>query len=203
MGTKNNILAAAARLMNERGMVNVTLRDVANEIQKSYGNITYHFGTKEVLLQALFDTMDEELRSLQQFAQHQHLFLYLLQLPSLNFEISTRYLFFTTDLQEIKRQYPDLFQRIDALNQVRKQKWLQLLLLLQDQGYFRKDLQAEDFDYIMLLSTSVRTFYLQWHEPEQQNVESYATVVNKLLYPYLTENGREIYRHWKQLPSST
>lgn len=196
MQTRKIILAAAASLMNMHGVVNVTLRDVAKATNKSYGNITYHFATKDALLLGLFEAMDEALQALQHHRADTELFAYLLDLPLLNFEISTQYLFFTTDLIEIKRNHPAVFERIHVMNEARRLRWRGLLESLQAHGYFRAELKRNDLDYLMLLSVSIRTFYLQWQSPNDLQASAFAHAVNKLLVPYLSEQGTAVYNQW-------
>lgn len=196
MQTRKIILEAAASLMNMHGVVNVSLRDVAKATNKSYGNITYHFATKDALLLGLFEAMDEALQALQHHPAHTDLFAYLLDLPLLNFEISTQYLFFTTDLVEIKRNHSAVFERIHLMNEGRRLRWRGLLESLQANGYFRAELKRADLDYLMLLSVSVRTFYLQWQSPQTLQAQAFAQTVNKLLVPYLTEKATATYERW-------
>ena len=59
MNIKKQILEASRLLFNEKGVMNTTLRDVAKSMNKSYGNITYHFQTKEDVLFSLLDEMNK------------------------------------------------------------------------------------------------------------------------------------------------
>ena len=49
------ILQAAERLFSERGFTAVSLREVAREASVAVGSVTYHFGDKLGLLQAIYD----------------------------------------------------------------------------------------------------------------------------------------------------
>ena len=57
MKTKHLVKQTARVCFNEKGLMNVTLRDVAAQLDKSYGNITYHYPTKEAVITELFDDM--------------------------------------------------------------------------------------------------------------------------------------------------
>jgi len=54
---KENILSTATRLFNESGYGAVTLYDVAKAMDISRGNITYHFKTKEAILEVVAEKM--------------------------------------------------------------------------------------------------------------------------------------------------
>jgi AcrR family transcriptional regulator len=53
--TKERILNSAVELFNSRGFVNVTMRDIAAELDMSLGNLTYHFKKKEELMEAIHE----------------------------------------------------------------------------------------------------------------------------------------------------
>ena len=106
MNIKKQILEASRLLFNEKGVMNTTLRDVAKSMNKSYGNITYHFQTKEDVLFSLLDEMNKELIALQEIKESENLLLYFFNLPNSNYSISLEYLFFILDHLELKRNYP-------------------------------------------------------------------------------------------------
>lgn len=47
--TRRQILDTAKRLFNERGYNDVSLKDIADEVGISKGNLTYHFSKKKTL----------------------------------------------------------------------------------------------------------------------------------------------------------
>lgn len=53
--TKDRIIAAAERLFAERGFAGTSLRTVTSEAGVNLAAVHYHFGTKDALLQAVFD----------------------------------------------------------------------------------------------------------------------------------------------------
>ena len=189
MKTKILIKETSRGLFNERGIMNVTLRDVAAQMNKSYGNITYHFPTKESLLQALFDDLHTALVAFQAPTPDTNLMAYILSLPGPNFDVTIRYLFLTVDLVEIKRNYPAFFSRVSTFRNSRKVKWFQLLSLLRQQGYFNSHVQDKDLEYIMFLSGSVRTAYFQTTEPDRYKRSDFIQLVNRFLKPYLSASG--------------
>ena len=59
-GTAARILEHARRAFNERGVANVGVRDIARELDLSPGNVSYHFATKEALIEALIEEGHEQ-----------------------------------------------------------------------------------------------------------------------------------------------
>lgn len=62
--TKDSILAAAIRLFNERGYSAVSMRDIAYDLSRSVGNITYHYAKKDLLIADIVALIFEDLGDL-------------------------------------------------------------------------------------------------------------------------------------------
>jgi AcrR family transcriptional regulator len=59
MGNREDLLAGARKVIEERGVAKTTARDIATEAGVSLAAIGYHFGSKEQLItEALIDTLD-------------------------------------------------------------------------------------------------------------------------------------------------
>jgi len=57
LGTKEKILQIAIAAFNENGFGAVSMQSLANELNISRGNLTYHFKNKDELLSAIADVM--------------------------------------------------------------------------------------------------------------------------------------------------
>lgn len=198
MDTKTQIKQKARELFNRKGLLNVTLREVAKELERSYGNITYHAKTKERLMGELYEELQAELQAIGQQLQPGELLLRaILQAPEQTFDLSMKYLFFYRDYLEIRRHYSTLAAKIEADNAQRKARFLLVLQALQQQQQLRADLTASDLDYLMELSGAMRTFFfLQLTDsdlPRASLRRDYVHYVNRLLLPYLSELGRATY----------
>ena len=194
MKTKEIIKEKSRELFNEYGIKNITLREVAKELEKSYGNVTYHFSTKEKLINDLFEDMNKELTELQtMYLPSKNLLEFFLLLPDYSFDITIKYLFFYKDYVEIKRTYPLFFKKVEIANSNRKSKWLLLLIELQKQGFLSQTLIESDLEYIMELSVGIRLFYFQEKEWNEFDKAFFREKVNRLLYPYLSTLGQGLY----------
>lgn len=196
MNTKKQILEASRLLFNEKGVMNITLRDVAKYLNKSYGNVTYHFPIKEDIIFELLSEMNEELVLLQGIDESENLLLYLFNLPSSNYSISVKYLFFIIDYLELKRNYSVIQDKINKLNGDRRNNWKKTLLRLKKLEYFDKKITIADLEYIMYLSYSVRVTYFQTAELISYSNSEYTIMVTRLLKPYLSLKGLVIYENW-------
>lgn len=199
MSTREQIKKTALKLFNVRGFEAVTLRDVAGAMDKSYGNITYHFAGKEALVTELYRDMTKEL-SIAMQADHgkRNLLEMLIDAAAHSFRVSMKYIFLYRDYVSVIRIYKALARELKAANKQRMESYLLFLLELQKQGYLDKSLETEDLNYLMELSGAMRTFYFL-NNPETKSNKSelkshYIKYVNQLLYPYLSKKGKKIYR---------
>ena len=196
MNTKDLIKQKALELFNEKGLLNVTLRNVAEGLDKSYGNITYHYKTKEHVVTELYEDMVKELKVVSAaILNDKNIFSAILNAPGHTFEISLKYLFLFKDFIEIKRNYPKLAKRIDESNAERKKGLKYALVALQQQQILRSDMDEADLDYLMELSGAVRTFFfLNLQDYKKKGLKNdYVQYTNKLLLSYLTGKGKQQY----------
>lgn len=198
MKTKDKIKNASRKLFNNKGFKNVTLREVANELSISYGNVTYHFKTKQQLILCLYEDMLKETKEIIKTFDSDNLFTGILDAPKITFEISMKYLFFYVDFIEIKRSYPNLSLKLEEDNSSRKKGYLQILKQLKAQGILRDELTDNDLDYLMDLSGAIRTFFFINLNPNdffnKDLKNKYIAYVNNLILPYLTTEGMKQYK---------
>ena len=193
MSTKKIIKEKSRILFNQRGVTNVSLRDVGKELNRSYGNLTYHYPTKEDLVLEIYKEMNVELTDLQSPSAYENMLMYFLTLPLISYEISLKYLFFTVDFVEIKRNFPRVYSKMVMSQDKRKQMWLQLLKKLHADGFLIDSLIEDDLMYLMFLSGSIRSSYFQLLPTSQYNKIEFSKTVNRLLKNYLSRKGLKVY----------
>jgi AcrR family transcriptional regulator len=109
--TKHRIISTAIVLFNQRGFMNVTMRDLAQELDISLGNLTYHFKRKDELVETIHQCLIDERNALLETVQvapsitNIHAQLHPLM------ELYEKYRFFYLDILEVMRAYPDIAQR--------------------------------------------------------------------------------------------
>jgi len=87
--TKIKILNASVRLFNENGIDSVRLQQIADESEISVGNLAYHYKSKDVLIEAVYERIFEEFNEI---------FRHYLKRPDLadfDIQISIYYAFFS------------------------------------------------------------------------------------------------------------
>lgn len=196
MKIKDQIAEMACTLFNQKGLMNATLRDVAQAMNRAYGNITYHFTTKETLIIHLLQSYLVNLENLNAtFQPSPTLLETLLEAPRHTYSLSQQYAFLFVDFVEIQRHFPEIALQIHQQNERRKQTHLGYLLHLQQEGIMHPYFSNNDLYYLMDLSGIVRTHYFITHSNQDSKPleKEYLTHTNQLLKPYLTPKGRQIY----------
>ncbi|WP_338814409.1 TetR/AcrR family transcriptional regulator [Bernardetia sp. Wsw4-3y2] len=200
--TSQEIKKIARDLFNKKGIPSVTLREVAKAMNKSYGNITYHFSTKEKLIEELYKDFRTEMQQVSQaFFGEENLFLAILKAPFYTFDISLSYLFFFKDYVFLLREYEELAQKINQENEQRKTVLKSIFMQLIENDIFRNEFEEKDMLYLMELSGAMRTFFFmqlrneEFEKPSLKN--EYVNYVNRLMFPYLSEKGRVIFEEFE------
>ncbi len=109
--TKEKILNTAILLFNQKGLVNVSIRDISNELKISPGNLTYHFKNKVSILNDIYERiikeriqLASELKLIPSFSNIDSILDPLL-------ELFIKYKFFYLDGLELVRAYPKIAQK--------------------------------------------------------------------------------------------
>lgn len=190
--TKDRILSTAVNLFNERGFVSVTMRDLANELEISPGNLTYHFKKKEDLMEAIHDRIIEErnvmLESVQMIPSIENIHHQMVPL----LQLYERYRFLQQDILEVTRAYPKIANAVrgHVKNQIRYIK----AIIDYSVGSGNMNAEARIGQYQQLAETvwMIITFWLTQRELRDQKGNLYnqaRSAIWNLVIPLLTEKG--------------
>ena len=197
MSIKEKIKSTAITLFNERGLSSVTMRQLAEALGISPGNLTYHFKTKASLLEQIYQMMHAESSdyiSLDGYITLHHYQELLRQF----YLLRQHYRFFFNDLVYIRNQYPEVSRMHQATNLVRFRNARMLVDYFVESGRMVKEEPPLDYDRLIHSIWMINTFW----PAQEQVLDSAEYQVNKttpveiawqLLYPYLTESGKEEY----------
>lgn len=188
MDLKIAIKEQARVLFNEKGFKNVTLREVAKALNKSYGNITYHYGSKKEVCAVLLDDFTSELNVIyHRIKELNDPFVIYKLWPQYHFECYQKYRFLFCDFYEIKRSYSISEFSYQVKTLLYHSKKRKILKRLQDNGFLLKNLTSDRLKFILELETALTQTYFQNSEDDPK---SYQQKMNWLLYPYLTDKGK-------------
>lgn len=189
MITKQEILNCARNMFNQKGYNQVSMRAIANNLNISVGNLTYHFNKKEDIFKALL----EDNKLLQTTIEVKTIsdldFLFNEMLESL----TKNHFYFTNDY------LANIDEKLAINNQKNVQKQKNILIeaieILQQEGYFIKDLSH---NIIVSIITMIMLAHLEWvrelyHKANYPTIpkETFMRIHWDILYPYLTDKGKE------------
>lgn len=196
--TKDKILQVAVRMFNEHGVQSINSRHIATEMGISYGNLDYHYNTKEVLLLAIYKQMRKEMSDsyLSRKAHSsalEHFHHLLIQLEA----FQLKYRFFNLDVLEISRSFPKISKLLTKTLELRKQQVDELFQEFIKEGHLE---EREGFQYGRLQHTIriIITFWLSQqevlHNFKFRETGEMTKHIWEILSPYLTESGRAEYQ---------
>ena len=132
--TKQKILDASLLLFNEKGISNVRLQQIADETGISVGNLAYHYNTKEIIAESLITHVTALLRNTLRSHGKQASLTEVDLFFKKFYKLSARYLFFSYDILEIKRNFPASYELVQPIaNKVRLQLEKRFDVCLQQQ----------------------------------------------------------------------
>lgn len=106
--TKQKILDNAVACFNRDGIANIRLQHIADEANMSIGNMTYHFRTKDLIAEAVWEQIVRKQRDLLHEFRVLPLFEDVERLLTSTFQLQQEYRFFYLDTLEIMRAFPDI-----------------------------------------------------------------------------------------------
>ncbi|WP_010516739.1 TetR/AcrR family transcriptional regulator [Croceivirga radicis] len=200
---KANIKAAAIQLFNKEGMSNVSMKQLADNMGISAGNLKYHYNTKSDLLEALYEdmytvTLDYIL------PKNTYLTLFHLEEMMGKFDaLQQEYAFFFNDLVNIIKTHPTIAKRYEAGNLERFKAARKLLDYYIETGRMKKTHGLVDFDQVIyaiwMLSTFWQSQKIAINNPNYKvNQTSSISLLWQLIIPHLTEKGIEEYKQMRQ-----
>lgn len=197
MTTKEKILNTSIQLFNKKGVNNITLRDIAEEVGISTGNLAYHFKNKDVIIEEAFHQMVKE---------RNQLFTGVRQIPTMEqiynevypaIELGKKYLFFNLDTVHILRNYPT----IAALHRQYLEESRQYIKAVLDysvgSGNMKPEAMEGEYDRLATTIWLLHNFWLTQmaiRGKKCKSVEELRQTVWDLIIPKLTEKGVQNYQ---------
>ncbi|WP_024481092.1 TetR/AcrR family transcriptional regulator [Cellulophaga baltica] len=195
---KEEIKKEAVKLFNTLGMSNVSMKQIADSLSISAGNLQYHYKTKAVLLANIYDDMFEETKN-NILPENAYITLFHFEEMMRNFDrLQEHYNFFFNDIVNINKTYPEIAEHYKVTNLNRFEEGRKLIDYYIETGRMLPESETIDYDKTMHLIWMSSTFW------QSQKLVITATTyeTNKcasiemlwtLLLPYLTEKGLEEY----------
>ncbi len=195
--TRKIILNTSKRLFNEKGVYNISLRQIATEVGISQGNLTYYYKKKEDLIKELYYQLVEILSA--EFEATSKLgsnFYFLFELARKTFELQLEYKFLIVDLNYLVNDYPELdISKAEVQNQ-RIGSFKTLFNIFVEKGYMRTSEYEAEYDELSLRLYILGVYAVLFlaNEPDKNvALRNYLNIILSACYPYLTKDGKDVY----------
>lgn len=193
--TKNKIKEAARQLFNRQGLADTSLRNIAQELGISQGNLNYHYKTKQDLVEALYYELVAKMDKQLAFATANSVLEALYQSSLQSLTIFYDYRFLLQDLFKICRENETIRQHYMELQVQRKQQFFYLFDSLVQAGIMRAAAYTAEYEQLYLRMQIVGDNWINTQVilyPElEQPIQYFNDVLISMLYPYLTSSGKE------------
>lgn len=196
MRTKDKIIDASVELFNQRGISNTTLRDIADVVGISIGNLAYHYKNKDFIITDIFRKMENEraakLADVQQFPSFENANEQALEI----IHISIKYRFFFLDTLDIIRDYPTLGSAHQKFIDEQIKYVRAMLSHSEQKANLKPEPRKGYYDQLSEIIWMTMQFWLaneairgkKYHDPYAARNAMWA-----LIEPHLTEKGQNIF----------
>ena len=193
---KQKILKKAKELFNDKGVANVSIRQISRELGISHSNLIYHFKSKNALIDSLHQQILDAAILLNQDIKTEKNTLKGLFISTIKgFEIIYDFRFFMVDFNLIMRENSDLHRQIKEIEKLRFLMYRDTINVMIDEGVLRKEEYNSEYK---LLIIQIRIFSDYWvsssqiyEENAKLAIRKYARLFLTLFYPYLTLKGKK------------
>lgn len=203
--TKQNILHTAIQLFNKKGVNNVTLRTIAEEMGISVGNLAYHYKNKEAIIEQAFLSMQQErnqiLTGVQEVPSLEKIYRQVIPI----YELEKKYAFLKLDALHIIRNHPTFadLQRKHISNNIEYTR--AVIALSVASGNMKAETVAGEYDRLAKRVWMVSNFWLTQKElrgeTSNQLIEMQEMIWEQI-FPHFTEKGLYKYRKLFSKPNA-
>lgn len=190
--TKRKIIDIAIRLFNQYGFKNVGLKQIAQQLKISNGNLNYHFQKKDDLIFSCYEQLNEELTQiLARFKSYPDIEA-ILQQATIIYHFQSKYRFFYLDILEICRAYPAIAQEFKNHFANSFQHIQNTFTYCVNMGLFNQETIPDTYYHLAQTIWQQGVFWQTRQvvlEKDINDAEDFIRGILGLCYPYLTEKG--------------
>ncbi len=187
---KNSILETGFHLFSERGYANVSMRDIADALGMSVGNLTYHFRTKEELIEATLIAQNAAFQkppTPTTLKELNDLFL-----RGLEHQKSDDYFFRHYD--QLKIISPKVYAlQVEAI-QRRKEALRESFRILERDGYMKEEEVAGHREALLDVINMIKVYWSPSNQAFGSAQDSPLACLWSIIHPLLTEKGKAAFR---------
>lgn len=195
--TKLKILSKARQLFNESGISNISLRDIAKELNISVGNLQYHFKKREDIIEALYFELVEKMNAHYLITGDDLLKIFFDKSMGM-MVILFEYRFFFLNFVTIVRNNEKIKTHYRRLSKQREKESLLIINLLVEGGFLRSELLKNEYQTLFKKIELVSNFWfssilIKSNQLQKKSITEFSLLISHSIFPYLTGKGRKKY----------
>lgn len=200
MTTKQKILTTALLLFNKEGIEEVTVRDIAKAMGISHGNLCYHYPSREVIIETLYNQLVEELNKELEKVQQDSVSLQLVyDVLVTTYKTLYKYKFLMIDFVAIMRKIPGIKKHFRGLMKQREIQFSLMLDNLQKQGVLKEEVIPGQYKNLIRQQMILGDFWIANSEiindiKEDEKIKYYTEVSLSSILFALTKKGLNQYK---------
>lgn len=194
--TQNKIINAALQLFNESGSRTISTNRIADECGISRGNLHYHFRTKEEIIQAVFQRIDDEMTEswyddhLHPTIEHMH-FMFDRQM-----KLIWKYRFFYREQAALLQNDARLKVLVSDTRRKREKEVRRFFEELVKAGYIDLSEKSKSMESLLLTSWLISDQWLPHIEMndlqlDEDHIQEGFDLIFHLFLPYFTEKAMQ------------
>ncbi|WP_420572119.1 TetR/AcrR family transcriptional regulator [Kordia sp.] len=197
--TKEKILESALRLFNEQGISEVSLRTIANDMDISLGNLTYHFKKRDTIVESLYLDLVAKLDAIAlENIDAENVLQSFFKISDAIAEGFYEYRFIMLDFVHITRNYPTIQSHYRELIKIREFQFEMLVAELIRTNIIREELIEDEYKYLFMSLRIMSDFWLATLSIDKDTItkeetSGQAKLLKLKIFPYLTEKGRGMF----------
>ena len=198
MKTKQRILNTALELFNKNGISNTTIRNIAQKIEMSSGNLNYHFRYKEEIIEILYFELIAKMERRISELEGKNIDLFRFYRTSeLKMHDMFEYRFFYRDLHKITSENEKIREHFIKFQETRINEFLFLCKHLQMQEIIRIPEFEDEYKrlyrrVVIILDNWINTYDFTDLSPKE-GILQFSKLIFEMIYPYLTDKGKRDY----------
>jgi len=198
MKLKEKILLKAVEMFNEQGLSSTSPNNIAAALNISSGNLTYHYKTKAILIEAIYERMHTASQDFIKLEGYLTLDDFRKIMARFR-DFMVEYRFFFQDLFFILQNYPEVGKLYEESNLMRLKQGRALFEYYIETGRIIPESDGINYDFLLHNIWMVGAFWNLQRKifTSGQIIEHSMDLVDMTWYmilPYLTEKGKEEYR---------
>lgn len=195
--TREKILEKSLELFNENGIASTSLRDIAEKMGISVGNLQYHLKKRDDIVEALYFDYVKTVDNIF-FLEGDNLLRSFFNIATKLFEICDQYKFILLSFSHICRNNSKIKKHYSGVLRKRELQYFDIIHTLIDNNLFREEVLRDEYSNLfkrlhIITSCWFSSDLIREHHVFNNSIEDSAPILGQIAYPYLTEKGRAQY----------